>query len=257
MDPASVIGIGVAFVAIMLGNIMDGGNPVAMLMPSALIIVIGGAVGASLSTGLMKDGIGALTSIPKAIFGGPSDPGDAIETVVSFADKARREGLLSLEEDARGIENEFLRRGIQLAVDGTDPDELREIMEAEINSKRASDRAKQKFFTDMSAFAPTMGVVGTVMGLIGVLQNLDAPETLGPLISSAFLTTLWGVLIANLLAVPCAKRLERIHGLEAKEMELIVEGVVSVQAGSNPRIVHQKLASLLEPENRPEMDEAA
>ena len=258
MDPGALIGIVIAFIAIMVGNVMDGGNPAAMIMPSALLIVIGGAIGASMATGLMKDGIAALTAIPKAFTGSKVDPASSIEVVVDFADRARREGLLSLEEAVKEIEDPFLRKGIQLAVDGTDPDELREILDAEIQSKKNADKALSKFFTDMGAFAPTMGVVGTVMGLIGVLQNLEEPSTLGPLISSAFLTTLWGVLIANLFAIPVSKRLTRIGEIETKQMEMVLEGVISVQAGSNPRIVQQKLSSYLEPSERPEdLDEAA
>jgi chemotaxis protein MotA len=258
MDPGAIIGIVVAFAAIMIGNMMDGGSPAAMLMPSALLIVIGGSIGASMATGLLKDSVAAIKAVPLAFKGAKLDSAALVAVVVGFADRARREGLLSLEEAIKDIEDPFLSRGIQLAVDGTDPEELREILEAQISSKRNADKGLSKFFTDMGAFAPTMGVVGTIMGLIGVLQNLSEPDTLGPLISSAFLTTLWGVLIANLFCLPVSKRLARISEIQTKQMELVLEGVVSVQAGSNPRVVQQKLNAFLAPGERPDdVEEAA
>ncbi len=257
MDPATLVGIVVAFVAIMVGLLMDGGNPATLILPSALIIVMGGAIGATLATGLLSDAITALKAVPAAITGKPVDSIEAIETVVQFADQARREGLLSLEEAAKDVEDPFLRKGIQLAVDGTDPDELRDILEMEVAAKKSSDKTKAAFFAELATFAPTMGVIGTIMGLIGVLQNLSTPETLGPLIASAFLTTLYGVVIANLFAIPVGKRMARLADLESKHMEIILEGVLSVQAGSNPRIVEQKLQSFLPPESRTDLEEAA
>ena len=211
-----------------------------------------------MATGLLPDAISSLKAIMPTITGSAVDSSEAIETVVQFADQARREGLLSLEEAAKSIEDPFLRKGIQLAVDGTDPEELRDILEMEIEAQKRSVKAKGEFFANLATFGPTMGVIGTIMGLIGVLQNLSTPETLGPLIASAFLTTLYGVIIANLFATPIGKRLARLGDLEAKHMELILEGVLSVQAGSNPRMVEQKLQSFLVPEDRsPDMDEAA
>lgn len=258
MDPATLVGIAVAFLAIMVGLLMDGGNPLSMIMPSALVIVIGGSLGATLATGLLSDALTALKAVPATLTGAAVDSRAAIETVVQFADQARREGLLALEEASRGIEDPFLRKGIQLAVDGTDPDELRDILEMEIAAKRAGDRSKVEFFAQLGTFGPTMGVIGTIMGLIGVLENLSTPETLGPLIASAFLTTLYGVVIANLVAIPIGKRMGRLADLELKHMELVLEGVLSVQAGSNPRMVEQKLQSFLPVERRGvELDEAA
>jgi chemotaxis protein MotA len=258
MDPATIVGIVVALAAILIGLLMDGGNPVSMFMPSALVIVIGGSMGATLATGLLPDAVAALKSVVPTLTAKSVDSAGAIETVVQFADQARREGLLALEEAAREIEDPFLRKGIQLAVDGTDPDELRDILEMEIAAKKAADRNRVEFFGQLGTFGPTMGVIGTIMGLIGVLENLSTPETLGPLIASAFLTTLYGVVIANLVAIPIGKRMGRLADLEAKHMELVLEGVLSVQAGSNPRMVEQKLQSFLPPSARPAaLDEAA
>ena len=258
MDPATMVGLALAAVSIFVGLMMDGGNPATLILPSAVVIVVGGAIGATLATGLMKDATNALKSVMPALTGSAVDSAEAIETVVQFADQARREGLLSLEESAKSIEDPFLRKGIQLAVDGTDPDELRDILEMEIAAKKGDDSSKVEFFNNLGTFGPTMGVIGTIMGLIGVLQNLSTPETLGPLIASAFLTTLYGVVMANLFAIPLGKRITRLSNLEVKHMELILEGVLSVQAGSNPRMVEQKLMSFLAPDQRTsELDEAA
>jgi chemotaxis protein MotA len=258
MDPATLIGIAVAFLSIMIGLIMDGGNPASMILPSALVIVVGGTLGATVATGLLTDAVAALKGVVPTLTAKAIDSTEAIETVVQFADQARREGLLALEEAARSIEDPFLRKGIQLAVDGTDPEELRDILEMEIAAKKAADRSKVEFFAQLGTFGPTMGVIGTIMGLIGVLENLSTPETLGPLIASAFLTTLYGVVIANLVAIPIGKRMGRLGDLQTKHMELVLEGVLSVQAGSNPRTVEQKLQSFLPPDRRAaDLDEAA
>ena len=258
MDPATILGVLLAVVSILIGLLMDGGNPASMILPSAVVIVVGGTFGATLATGLLSDAIAALKAVPATITAKGVDSSEAIEMVVQFADQARREGLLSLEESAKSIEDPFLRKGIQLAVDGTDPDELRDILEMEMGAKKAADKNRVEFFNNLASFGPTMGVIGTMMGLIGVLENLSTPETLGPLIASAFLTTLYGVIIANLVANPIGKRMARIGELEVKHMELVLEGVLSVQAGSNPRMVEQKLQAFLPPEARAtELDEAA
>jgi chemotaxis protein MotA len=170
---------------------------------------------------------------------------ELVPVVVSLADKARREGLLMLEEAVKDVDDDFLKRGVALAVDGTDPEELREILEAELHAKRLDDKHSAKFFNAMGGYAPTIGIIGTVMGLVHVLENLSEPEKLGHLIAGAFLATLWGVLSANLVWLPIGSRLLRIGELEASRMELVIEGVMAIQAGSNPRVVAQRLRSLL------------
>ncbi|MGH3425764.1 MAG: motility protein A, partial [Nocardioidaceae bacterium] len=167
-----------------------------------------------------------------------------------------REGLLALEDAARAVDDPFLERGVTLAVDGTDPEELREIMESELYAKRLADRQSAKLFGDMGAYAPTFGIIGTVMGLVHVLENLSQPDELGHLIAAAFIATLWGVLSANILWLPLGNRIRRIGDLEAARMELVIEGVMAIQSGSNPRVVAQRLQSLLPATDR-EADEKA
>jgi chemotaxis protein MotA len=245
MDPATIVGIVMAFGAIFGSMIMEGGNPAALIIPPALILVFVGTAGAAMASGMMTDFTGAMAGISKALTGKAHDPNEVIGTIVDFADKARREGLLALEEAARSVEDPFLRKGVELAVDGTDPEEIRAILEAEIEAKRGTEKAQAKVFADMGAFAPTFGIIGTVIGLIHVLENLSEPDKLGHLIAGAFVATLWGVLTANVIWLPLGKRLARLSETEIHHMELVVEGVLSVQGGANPRVLEQKLFSFV------------
>ncbi|MDQ4007479.1 MAG: flagellar motor protein [Actinomycetota bacterium] len=253
MDPATLVGVGLAFVVIVGANIMEGGSPMSLLLIPPMLLVFGGTIGAAIAGGTMTDAKNAVKSLQRAFTGKAQPAADLVPVVVSLAEKARREGLLALEDAARGLDDEFLQRGVTMAVDGTDPEELREILEGEVYAKRGADKQSAKFFTDMGGYAPTIGIVGTVMGLVHVLENLAQPEELGHLIAAAFIATLWGVLSANVLWLPIASRLKRLGELEASRMELAIEGVIAIQAGSNPRVVAQKLRSLLtEQEREPE-----
>jgi chemotaxis protein MotA len=244
VDPGSLAGIVIGIVGIMLGVIMEGSDPMAMVNIPAILIVVVGTVGASMATGMMKDFTGAMSAGIKAMTGGPKDATGSIAVVVELAERARREGLLALEESSKTLEDPFLRKGIQLAVDGTDPDELREILEAELTAKKHHDKVLSKVWADMGAFSPTMGIIGTVFGLVNVLNNLSEPESLGHMIAAAFIATLWGVFSANVIFLPLGKRVQRLADLEVKQMEMMLEGVLSVQAGANPRTLEQKLSSL-------------
>jgi chemotaxis protein MotA len=143
-----------------------------------------------------------------------------------------------------------------MAIDGTDPEELDEILHSEVAAKKKADKASTKIFENMGGYAPTVGILGTVMSMVHVMENLDKPETLGHSIAGAFLATLWGVATANLLWLPLAERMKRLSGLEAEQMELAIEGVLAIQAGSNPRLVAQKLRSLLPPDSVAPADKA-
>jgi chemotaxis protein MotA len=168
-----------------------------------------------------------------------------VTSLVGIADNARREGLLALEDHARSLTDPFLRDGLQAAIDGTDPDDLRTILEDRIQTKRAGDRAVAKYFADMGGYAPTVGIIGTVVSLVHVLENLSEPSKLGELIGAAFVATLWGLLSANLVFLPISSRLRKASDLECRQMEIALEGLMAVQAGANPRLVGQRLASLL------------
>ena len=248
MDPATLLGIFLAFAALLVALIMEGGQPGAILLIPALLIVFGGTFGAALAGTSMKGFTSGFAQVRRALLAKTHSSEDTVRTLIGFAERARRDGLLALEETARSIDDPFLRKGIELAVDGTDPEELRDILETEIDAKRSKDKKGIKLFNDMGGYAPTMGIIGTVLGLIHVLENLSQPEELGHLIAGAFVATLWGVTSANVMWLPIGKKLAEVSEVEVRQMELLLEGIMSIQAGANPRVIEQKLISFL-PEN--------
>ncbi len=250
MDPGTMAGIGLALVAVFGSMIMEGGNPAGILLPPAMLLVFLGTFGVGMACGQLKDFTGGLAALKDALMSKAHDSEAAIRQVVEFADTARREGLLALEEAVKNVEDPFMKKGIELAVDGTDPEELREILEAEIHSRKQTGKTHAKVFENLGGFAPTLGIIGTVLGLVHVLENLSEPDKLGHLIAGAFVATLCGVLTANVFWLPLGKKIARVTELEVHHMELVLEGVVSIQAGANPRIVQQKLLSFLDPKDR-------
>ena len=256
MDPATIIGIVLGFGAIFGSMVMEGGDPAALLIIPALILVLGGTIGACMASGTLKDTIGVGKQFQRALMSKLTPAGDLVESVVTLADRARREGLLALEDAAKDVTDPFLRRGLEMAIDGTDAEELREILEGEVDSKRKADKTAAKFFSDAGGYSPTIGIIGTVIGLVHVLESLSEPAKLGHLIAGAFVATLWGVMLANVLWVPLGNRLKRISELECAQMELAIEGILAIQGGANPRLVAQKLHSLLPPSERPKAEAA-
>lgn len=254
-DIASMLGIGAALGVIMLANILEGGSPASLFLMPPMLLVFGGTLFVSVAGGTMADAKNAIASVKQALTGKISSSADVVPVIVDLSDTARREGMLALEGKLESIDDPFLVKGVTLAVDGIDPDELREILEGEVHAKKATDKHSAKFFTDAGGYAPTIGIVGTVMSLVHVLENLAKPDELGHMIAAAFLATLWGVLSANVLWLPIAARLKRMSELECNRMEIVIEGVSAIQAGANPRVVAQKLRSLLPPQEQ--LDEAA
>jgi chemotaxis protein MotA len=248
MDFATIGGIGLAFAMVFGSQIMEGGNPASIILIPPLMLVFGGTFGAAMAGGILKDALGAIGQVKRAFTGKPADPSALVDVVVKMAERARREGLLALEDAAKEIENPFLRRGLTLAIDGTDPEELADILHGEVSAKRKADTVGAKIFADMGGYSPTIGIIGTVLGLIHVLANLSQPAQLGELIASAFVATLWGVMLANVVWLPIGNRLKRLSEIECGQMELSIEGIMAIQAGANPRLVAQRLKSLLPPE---------
>jgi chemotaxis protein MotA len=255
MDPATLIGVTIAFAAIFAANFLEGGSPTAMFLLPPMLLVFGGTIGVSIAGGLLKDTAGLPAAVKRALTTKVTPPDASVTVLVGLAEQARRNGLLALEEQARTVEDPFLREGVELLVDGTDPEELRDILEAKVDVKRSTDKSAAKMFADMGAYAPTIGIIGTVLSLVHVLENLDQPEKLGHMIGAAFLATLWGVLSANVIFLPLATKLKRISELEVRQMNLLIEGLMSIQAGSNPRIIEQKLRAYLPPVAAPPSDE--
>ncbi|MDP3890250.1 flagellar motor protein [Nocardioides sp.] len=250
MDPATLIGLGLAAIVIITANILEGGSPASLLMLPPMLLVFGGTFFVTVAGGTITDTKNAIRAVKHAFTSRAASAADVVPVVVSLADRARKEGLLALESSLKEIEDPFLVKGVTMAVDGTDPEELRDILESEVYAKRAADKQSAKFFTDAGGYAPTIGIVGTVMSLVHVLENLSKPDELGHMIAAAFLATLWGVLSANAIWLPIASKLKRLSELEASRMEVVIEGVAAIQAGSNPRIIAQKLRSLLPTEQQ-------
>jgi len=247
MDPATLAGIAFAFIAVLASIVLEGASPMSVVMPAPMLLVIGGTLGAGLASGTLPDAIRAFSTLPKYLMYKKPDMDATVQTIVALADRARREGLLSLEGATRDVEDEFLRSGLQAAIDGTDPDDLREMLEDRIASRKAQDKAIAKFFTNMGGYAPTIGIIGTVVSLVHVLESLNNPSEIGHMIAGAFVATLWGLLTANLLWLPIGARITRVADIQANAMGVTLEGLLAIQSGANPRVVGLRLRSLLPP----------
>src|SRR4051812_37881178 len=247
MDPGTLAGIALAFGAVFGAMILEGGNPASIFLVPALTLVFGGTLGAAMAGGLLKDTIGIVGPLKRAFLGSATPADKLVEAIVKLAERARREGLLALEDGIRDVPDPFLKKGLQLAIDGTDPEELQEILEAEVEAKRKSDKAAAKLFGDMGGYAPTIGIIGTVIGLVHVLENLSQPDKLGGPIARAFVATLWGVMSANVVWLPLSNKRKRLAGRERGQMELHIAGIVTIKAGPTPGRVAQKRRSLLPP----------
>ena len=252
MDPATLIGVVLGFIVVIVVNVLEGGNPMALFLLPPMLLVFGVTLLICLAGGTMGDAKLAFRGLVRAFTAGAPNGAVLVPQLVSAADKARREGLLALEDMVTEMDAPFLAKALTMAIDGTDPEELRDILEAEVQAKRAEVKQAAKFWNSAGGYAPTIGIVGTVMGLVHVLEQLAQPEKLGHLIAGAFVATLWGVMSANVFFLPIGARLTRLGELEAAQMELVIEGVAAVQAGSNPRVVAQRLRSLLPVDQREE-----
>lgn len=251
MDLATVLGIVVAAVGILGGFYIEGGNIMGLFNIPGLMIVLVGTLGAVMIAFPLEMVIGAPKVAMAAIFTKVSVHAHHMaQQLVAMADKARREGLLSLEEEAQSVDDAFARKGLMLMIDGTDPDALRSIMEIDIDALSQRHRENAKVFEAAGGFAPTLGVLGAVMGLITVLSNLAEPETLGHGIAVAFVATFYGVGFANVLMLPLAEKLKIRSQEERMVREMILEGIIAIQSGDNPRIVKEKLESFLAPSKR-------
>ena len=251
MDVAAPVGIVLAFVVVIVSNILEGGDPMALVLVGPMLLVWGTTILVTIAGNTMPDVKVAFRSIGYAFTAKIRPAGDLVPAIVTLAERARREGLLALEDSMGDLQDPFLAKGVTMAIDGTDPEELREILEAELHAKQAEDKHISKFFSDAGAYAPTIGIIGTCMGLVHVLSNLSTPEKLGPLIASAFVATLWGIMSANVVWIPIGNRLKRLGELEAARMDLVIEGVAAIQSGANPRLVAEKLKSLLPADQQP------
>ncbi len=250
MDIATLLGLLIGLGGLIGGFLWEGGHAGALLVKTAAVIVFGGTFGAVIISFTMEE----LKTVPyflKVIFIDKKiDYLTVLDSLVETADKARREGLLSLESQLGEINNPFLARGLQLVIDGTDPELTRNMLEMEIEAYETKERVGHDIFMSAGGFAPTMGIIGTVMGLVHVLGSMTEPDKLGGAIAVAFLATLYGVASANVLWIPFGTKIKIKSAKEVLLMELVLEGILSIQAGENPRVIREKLMTFLPPQTR-------
>jgi chemotaxis protein MotA len=256
MKASAGLGLAVSVIGLFIGSTMEGSNPMAVFNVPAMLIVLGATLGATI-TGTSFEAVKNIPTLyKKAIIADTLDVKGKVAELVGFAEKARRDGLLALDEQLSDVDDAYTRKGLQLVVDGTDPDLVAEVLETENECMRKRHQAGVQPFDKAGGFAPTMGIIGTVFGLIHVLGNLDKPETLGPSISAAFIATLLGVATANVIYLPIANRLKQLSADEMQLREMILEGILAIQAGDNPRVIEEKLLAYVPPKDRPEPGES-
>ena len=260
MDIGSLIGIGLSFAVVLAAAIMMGTSGGMFLDPGAIILIFGGTFGATLLSFPLPTFMSGFVNGAKNVFlSKAEDPNTLIKTLVSFAEKARREGLLALESEANGIEDPFMRKGIQLVIDGRDTEVIRKILETEVSFVAERGKKEELIFATMGGFSPTMGIIGTVLGLISMLSKLgsfsqsgDVAGKLGEATASAFIATFFGVLLANVVWLPFSNRLKQRNQHMMLTREIQIEGILAVQAGDNPRLLEEKLHAYLDPKHRKE-----
>jgi chemotaxis protein MotA len=262
VDKASVGGIALAAVGILVAFFMEGGNLGQILQPTAAMIVLGGTIGATMLQFPLSAVLAALASFVR-VFLEPKRDGQAIvRELVGFAQKARKEGIVSLDKDLEKVEDPFLKKSLMLAIDGTEPQELRKMMEMELQNREEREEKIPQVFESAGGFAPTIGIIGAVLGLIQVMQHLDKMDEVGRGIAVAFVATIYGVGVANIFFLPAAGKLKIRMREEQLAREMMLEGVVSILEGLNPRMVEIKLNSYLaeaanSPESKTEEEKAA
>ena len=252
LDIASLAGLLLGAGMFVFGILSDGG--VAALfnfwnLPS-IIITIGGSLAGVLGSHKLPDFINGLKCISLAFKNKTEDPGAVIKNIIDLSNIARKEGLLALEEAANGIEDQFMKKGVMLVVDGTDPELVRGILETDLECVETRHKAVIGFWEKWAELGPAWGMIGTLIGLVNMLKNLDDASTIGPAMAVALLTTLYGSLIANWLCNPIATKLKVNNDTEMMLKNITVEGLLSIQAGENPRIIEEKLKSFLPPAAR-------
>ena len=251
MDLNLILGLVIGFGSLIAAFILEGGSPGALLALTAAMIVFGGTIGATL-IGLSRDEVRNIPRLLQVAFREKApDLNEAITTIVNYAVLARKEGFVRLEKELASVKDNFLRTALQLVVDGTDPEQTRNVLEQYIYATGERHHSGISLFEAAGGYAPTMGIIGTVMGLVHVLSNLSTPDKLGPSIAMAFIATLYGVSSANLLWLPIATKLKNKDARERLYQEMILEGVLSLQAGKNPTLIRSTLAAFLAPGREP------
>ena len=253
MDFATIIGL-VAGLGLMIFGIVTGDDGFAALTnflhAQSALITFGGAFGATLVSNSLGDFVNGIKGIKMALRQTKHDQTEVIKKIIELSNVARKEGLLALEDAASDLDDAFMKKGIFLIVDGTEPDLVRAILETELTCIEDRHKKVSSFWETAAAMGPAWGMIGTLVGLINMLADLNDMASVGPNMAVALVTTLYGSLIANWLCVPIANKLKLINNNEYQMKEIIIEGLLSIQAGENPRVIEEKLKSFLSPDAR-------
>lgn len=251
MDIGTVVGLVLAFMAIVIAVFIGGGgNVMALVDPTSVFVVIIGATGAVVVSFPLARITGLVAVIKKSLFTDTGDPAETISELVRYAEVARREGILSLENLMGEMKDPFIVRGVKMAVDGTDPELIQTILDTELDALSERHAQGKAVLDALAKYAPAFGMIGTLLGLIFMLKSMDDPSKIGPGMAVALITTLYGALIANLFASPIADKLAAKDAEELLVKTIIVTGVMSIQSGDNPRVVESKLLTFLPPAQR-------
>lgn len=249
MDIATIVGILSAFGLVAAAIFMGSGLELFINIP-AMMIVVGGTLGTTMINYPLKEVLGVFKVVKNAVLVKNVGTREMIARFVAFANKSRKEGILSLESEMGGIKDDFLKKGLQLSIDGLEPKEIREIMETELEFARSRHQLGAEVFTTMGTFAPALGMIGTLIGLVQMLQNMEDPSTIGPAMAVALLTTFYGSVMANIFCMPIAGKLRTRSKEESLSKELTIQGVLSLSSGDNPRVLEQKLLAFIPPNQR-------
>jgi len=245
MDIASIGGIALAFLGILGGMLIEGGSIGQITQPTAAMIVAGGTTGAVMLQFPLNIFIAALKSMVRVFLSKELDGNTVLDQLVGFANKARKSGIVSLDQDLETVEDQFLKQALMLAVDGTEPSEVRKIMQLELDNKAELEEKIPQVFEAAGGYSPTVGIIGAVLGLIQVMQHLDNIDEVGRGIAVAFVATIYGVAMANLICLPIAGKLKIRQRQEHLLKEMMLEGVTSILEGMNPRMIELKLRTFM------------
>jgi len=245
MDLATIVGLVMAFGSIVGGAVIEGVHISALIQPTAALIVGGGTFGAVFVSMPLPAIIGALKAIKGVFLPQKVDHEQVVKDIINYATKARRNGLISLEQEAQSVRDPFIKKGISLVVDGIDPQKLRETLEADIMAYEDNTKHSIEFYDLAGGFAPTIGIIGAVLGLIHVMGNLSVTSKLGGGIAVAFVATIYGLLIANVICLPIGTKLKIRMKEEILRRVMILEGLIAIQNGENPHFIEQKLMAFV------------
>ncbi|MED9902624.1 MAG: motility protein A [Lachnospiraceae bacterium] len=252
MDIATILGLVICFGMVLVGVATSGGLaalPSYWDLPS-VAITFGGSFSAVLASCSIQQFVTGIKSFSLILKTPKNDTSEMINNIIDLSNVARKEGLLSLEEAAGDLEDEFLKKGILLIVDGTDPELVRAIMETELVSMDSRHKAIIGFWESVAAMGPAWGMIGTLVGLVNMLNNMSDPDSIGPNMATALITTLYGSLLANWICAPVTGKLKTHNEMEMMQKEIMIEGLLSIQAGENPRVIEEKLKSFMSPSDR-------